>query len=207
VSLITAAVCLPGKLLCASIQLRIEPHDATPPICDHFIRIAAIWQNALYLMLNRSSCVHPQCAICSLPPYRIHAYLRKQLGLWDPNHSRTLRNVCKRTVTSKLNTSSVDIYMLDTPRQVQPTARNAITLQTVQRGTRKAINCSVAIGLGRTDNVFGAYSENCGLIVVWLMGLGKLFGPPLWWFHRWRMRVCVGAQSLAWCMVCYCCAL
>jgi hypothetical protein len=39
------------------------------------------------------------------------------------------------------------------------------------------------------------------------MEWGRSLGPPLWWFHRWRMKVCCGAQSLAWCrvyVVCYC---
>jgi hypothetical protein len=199
-SLITAVVYLQQKLLCTCAQLGLESNEAIPPTCDHLIRIAAIWQNTFFVMLNKSGYVHTQCAICCQPPYRIHADLRKQLCLWDPNHSRTLRNVCRQTVANALHMNSIDIYRPDARRRVQPTVRKEITLQTMQWSARQTINYSVAVG--QTDIVIDGNSESCGLIPVWLIEWGRSFGPPLWWFHRWRMRVCGRAQSLAWCRVC-----
>jgi hypothetical protein len=42
------------------------------------------------------------------------------------------------------------------------------------------------------------YENQHALVLVQpLRGMSCLGKPPLWWFHRWKMRICGGTQSMA----------
>jgi hypothetical protein len=47
-----------------------------------------IWQNTFKALLQPSHHLHDPCTICYLPPFQLHALIRKVADLWDPNYSR-----------------------------------------------------------------------------------------------------------------------
>jgi hypothetical protein len=187
-SLLTAVVGLQQKILSTSYQLSISPCDATPSKCDHYIRIAAIWQNTLYAMLKRSGCTLANCTLCSLPPFRIHAHLRKQMDLWDPNYSRRLQSQ-RRIREHHIATSEAQTGLNDIPNHAMQTTRVKVAKQTVQKEqqTNRPIN-DLSEYCQFLDFAVGNFRCKAPSVCLALCRGRSTFGPPLWWFHRWRHR-------------------
>jgi hypothetical protein len=190
-SLITAAEGLQQKIHSLSTLHSIPSHEATPFRCDHYIRIAAIWQNTLFVMLKQSDCAQANCTVCILPPYCIQARLRKHLNLWNPNHSRALRSqrrIREHAAASRLNVDFIDFSSSVGVKHAKQTMCGELVKQTVQSNAEQIdeaiIDCSAACT--RTEN---AADRSAMVVVARLSRRGRgSFELPLWWFHRWRYR-------------------
>jgi hypothetical protein len=138
-----------------------------------------IWQNTLKAILKPSHYLHHKCTVCFLPPFQLHALLRKEADLWDPNHSRKNKRKRKQCVALTEDERSIDVPRSTRAKQ---SGRTKQTIRSVSKQSSSTPIVLIARGLSVEFPDGGNFTTVRGVSVG--VGVPK----RRWMFHRWRIK-------------------